>query len=101
MSQGQKTRNVSRLSTEKIKTRLSYLKDNIAYNNEYIATYEHKTNGTLENIDRYILFVAMQEKQIKNFDIKELVAKWKQELDKMDELYTLYTNELKRRKENE
>ena len=101
MSQGLKTRNVSKLSTEKIKTRLSFLKDHIVYNNEYIATYENKTNDTLDNVDRYILFVAMQEKQIKSFDIKELVAKWKQQLDEMDELYTLYTNELKRRKENE
>lgn len=97
MIQGLETRNVSRLSTEKIKTRLSFLKDHIIYNNEYIATYENKTNDTLESIDRYILFVAMQEKQIKSFDIKELVAKWKQELDEMDELYTLYTSELKKR----
>lgn len=88
--------NLKRIKTETLKKRLSHLQYNLELYPENIATYKGKTNNDLDGADRFILNVAMQEKEIKNFDIKELVAKWENDLKEIRQMYSEYKAELER-----
>lgn len=94
-------KNLTRIKTEALKKRLSHLQYNLELYPENIATYKGKTNDDLNGADRFILNVAIQEKEIKNYDIKELVAKWESDLKEIRQMYVEYKAELERRKKNE
>lgn len=91
-------KNLTRIKTEALKKRLSHLQYNLELYPENIATYKGKTNDDLNGADRFILNVAIQEKEIKNYDIKELVAKWESDLKEIRQMYVEYKAELERRK---
>lgn len=57
-------------------------------------TYKGKTNEDLDNADRFILMVAMQEKEIQHFDIRELVTKWENDLQEMAQRLDEYKKQL-------
>lgn len=87
-------RNLKRIKTEIIKKRLSLLQYNLELYPENILTYKGKTNDDLNGADRFTLNVAVQEKEIKNFDIKELVEKWESDLKEIRQMYSEYKAEL-------
>lgn len=90
-------KNLKRIKTETLKKRLSNLQYNLELYPENIATYKGKTNNDLNGADRFILNVAVQEKEIKNYDIKELVAKWENDLKEIKQMYSEYKVELESR----
>lgn len=90
-------RNLKKIKTETLKKRLSNLQYNLELYPENIATYKGKTNNVLNGADRFILNVAVQEKEIENYDIKELVAKWESDLKEIRQMYSEYKAELKSR----
>lgn len=89
--------NLKKIKTETLKKRLSNLQYNLELYPENIATYKGKTNNVLNGADRFILNVAVQEKEIENYDIKELVAKWESDLKEIRQMYSEYKAELKSR----
>ena len=85
---------LKRIKTETLKNRLANLQYNLELYPENIATYKGKTNENLNGADRFILNVAVQEKEIKNYDIKELVVKWESDLKEIRQMYSEYKAEL-------
>ena len=84
---------LKKIKLETLKKRIENLEYKLWLYPENIKTYKNKTNKDLTNADRFILMVAMQEKEIEEFDIQKLVKKWEKDYIKMTELYYKFKKE--------